>query len=141
MRTMETKMWQKKRSNEQNNSWALMFRTLFMLSLYLAIQQREVIKFGMVCVWEHTLTENYFSFNMELNVAHTHYAEVEMWHCYRDSKKIHAVIQEIPTKNIDLFFINLSSRHHSPDWLRSLLILPVQCLLTSRKCYCEIKFI
>ena len=57
-----------------------MFRTLFMLSLSLAKQQREVIKFGVVCVREHTLTENYFSFNMELNVAHTHYAEVEMWH-------------------------------------------------------------
>ena len=81
MRTMETKMWQKKRLNEQNNSWALMFRTLFMLRLSLAKQQREVIKFGMVCVQEHALTENYFSFNMELSVAHTHYAEVEMWHC------------------------------------------------------------
>ena len=55
-----------------------MLRTLFMLSLSLAKQQCEVIKFGVVCVWEHTLTENYFSFNMELNVAHTHYAEVEM---------------------------------------------------------------
>ena len=58
----------------------------------------------------------------------------------RDSKNIHAAIQEIPTKNVDLFFINLSSRNHSPDWLRFLLILPVQCLLTSRKCYFIIFF-
>ena len=58
-----------------------MFRNLFMLRLSSAKQQREVIKLGMVCVQEHALTENYFSFNLELSVANTHYAEVEMWHC------------------------------------------------------------
>ena len=33
MRAMEIKMRQNKRSNEQNNSLALVFRTLFMLKL------------------------------------------------------------------------------------------------------------
>ena len=51
MRAMEIKMWQNKRSNEQNNSLALVFRTLFMLKLSLAKQQG--IKFGMVCIQEY----------------------------------------------------------------------------------------
>ena len=59
----------------------------------------------------------------------------------RDSKSIHAAIKEIPNKNLDLFFNQFVFLGNSPDWLRSLLILPVHCRLTYRKCYCEIKFI
>ena len=51
MRAMEIKIWKNKRSNEQNNSLALVLRTLFMLKLSLAKQQG--IKFGMVCIQEH----------------------------------------------------------------------------------------
>ena len=51
MRAMEIKMRQNKRSNEQNNSLALVFITLFMLKLSLAKQQG--IKFNMVCIQEY----------------------------------------------------------------------------------------
>ena len=58
-----------------------MFRTLFMLSepvLSQTTTKSNQIWRG-VCMGTYT-DKNYFSFNMELNVAHTHYAEVEMWH-------------------------------------------------------------
>ena len=40
-----------------------------------------------------------------------------------------------------IFVVNCLPWNHCPDWLRSLLNLPVQCFLTSRESYCEIKFI
>ena len=41
---------------------------------------------------------------MELNVALTHTMQRLRCGTVRDSKNIHVTIQEIPNKNIDLFF-------------------------------------
>ena len=50
-----------------------------------------------------TLTENYFSVDMELNAAHIHYTNVACG-TIRESKHIHAGIHEIPTKSKNSLF-------------------------------------
>ena len=72
-----------------------------MLKLSLAKQQREVIKFGVVCVQEHW--QKIVSLSIWNSMWLTHIMQRLRCGTVRDSKNIHVTIQEIPNKNIDLF--------------------------------------
>ena len=75
-----------------------------MLKLSLAKQQREVIKFSMVCVQEHW--QKIISVSIWNSMWLTQIIQRLRCGIVRDSKSIHAAItgKEIPNKNLDLFF-------------------------------------
>ena len=73
-----------------------------MLKLSLAKQQREVIKFEVVCVQEHW--QKIISLLIWNSMWLTHIIQRLRCGTVRDSKSIHAAIKEIPNKNLDLFF-------------------------------------
>ena len=73
-----------------------------MLKLSLAKQQREVIKFDVVCVQEHW--QKIVSLSIWNSMWLTHIMQRLRCGTVRDSKNIYVAIQEIPNKNIDLFF-------------------------------------
>ena len=73
-----------------------------MLKQSLAKQQREVIKFSMVCAQEHW--QKIISVSIWNSMWLTHIMQRLRCGTVRDSKNIHVTIQEILNKNIDLFF-------------------------------------
>ena len=73
-----------------------------MLKQSLAKQQREVIKFSMVCAQEHW--QKIISVSIWNSMWLTHIMQRLRCGTVRDSKNIYVAIQEILNKNIDLFF-------------------------------------
>ena len=74
---MATKTWLRKRSNEQNNSSALAFKSVLKLCTYLSRHLKHNWgKSPKLCVvWERkTQMEDYLSFYSELNAAHKRHA-------------------------------------------------------------------